>query len=95
MSLMQGLREIDVDLDAYLDSDTLSPADEAEIYEPMMAVTVAPLFLVNVAWDPTVKSSDARPFRLQRPPKRKEAIMRMQGTSRSDVFPASCERLVI
>lgn len=95
MSLMQGLREIDIDLDAYLDSDTLRPEDEAEIYEPMMAVTVAPTFLVNVAWDPSVKSSDTRPFRLQRPPKRKEAIMRMQGVSRSDAFPASCERMVI
>ncbi len=78
MSLMQGLREIDVDLDAYLIGDTLTPADEAEIFEPLMAVTVASEFVVKVSWTPRLEPSPLMPFRLDRPSSSGEAIARMQ-----------------
>ncbi len=90
MSLMQGLREIDVDLDAYLMGETLTPSDEAEVFEPLMAVTVAPQFVVKVSWRPSLKTSASMPFRFDRPANRDEAIARIQPRLRPSDHLGPC-----
>lgn len=79
MALMQGLREIDVDLYAYLTGNTLAPSVESEIFEPLMAVTMAPLFVVRVSWLPGLKPPASIPFRLIHPARNVEAIGRKDG----------------
>lgn len=86
MASMRGLREIDVDLSAYLTGNTLAASDEAEIYGPLMAVTVAPLFVVRVSWLPGLEPpSSSIPFRLVHPARNVEAVGRKDDDLLDDV----------
>ena len=67
MARMRGLCEVQVDLDAYLESETLSPQIEAEVFEPMLAVTKASHFVVHVSWPSDTNHLFDIPFRIIRP----------------------------
>lgn len=77
MSRMKGLRDIQVDLDAYLETETLSPMVEADVLAPLMAVTTAPNFVIKASWplgpEPSAPMTKT-PYRLLRPANAKEAV---------------------
>lgn len=75
LSGMQGLCELYVDLDAYLESEAFNPEIEADIFEPLVAVRVASKYVVRVPWLLTVESSSINlPFVVERPRGRKDMI---------------------
>lgn len=91
MALMQGLREIDIDLDAYLEGETLTPAAEMEVFEPLMAVTAAPHFVVRPSWPAGLEQSASMPFTLDRPANSHEAVSRMQRRLRPCEHLGPCD----
>ena len=67
---MKGLRDIQVDLDAYLEDGVLSAEVEEEVFRPLLEVRQAGRFDVRVTW-PVVGRRDrevgrGEPFRLVR-----------------------------
>lgn len=63
---MGNLREVHVDLDAYVDTVTLSPEIEAEVLKPLMRIIKVPSFVVRVSWpeDPRLSLLEEPSFRL-------------------------------
>jgi hypothetical protein len=66
LACMRQLRDIHIDLDAYVDKVTLSPEVEAEVFTPLMRMTQVPNFVVRVSWpeDPRPSLLGETPFRL-------------------------------
>ena len=95
MSHMDGLRIIDVDLDAYLEYPSMTPIAEAEIFIPLLAIRKATDFVVKVTWPgPGYTILPNAPFRLERTARRTQFILKVpeDGTARSrralDTSPA-------
>ena len=60
-----GLRQIQLDLDAYLATESMDPEFEAEVFEPLKTVTVASTFIVRVSWVPNPQTLELDlPFQL-------------------------------
>ena len=81
LSYMQNLREVYVDLDAYLEeeADTLTALIEAEVFEPLMRVRAASRFVVKITWPPNQVSSTLEvPFVVDRPASRGDMVTAAQ-----------------
>ena len=79
LSAMPALRELHVDLGAYLETKALSPEIEAEILHPLTAVRVTSKYIVKVPWTLT-KEHDAlnSPFRVERPVDKENTALGLQ-----------------
>ena len=66
LTRMHQLKEIRIDLDAYISNISLRPETELEVFKPLMNLTRGLIFVVTTSWPEDSRASLLRqaPFRL-------------------------------